>query len=534
MNTIPSPPETTAPKTVGRRVIQATLGLAVVAVLVRSLGLIEKLLLAYFFGTGIEVDAYLVAYSLPFSAYIVLRDVVGPAFLPAFLQTERESERDAWRLFRAAATWLLVLLGGLVLAGVLAAGPLVSLSAPGFGGEQQALAVRLTRLAMPALALLGLSALTTAALQAHKRFTLPALAEATFRAAPLVLFLALGRVEALVVGVVGGALGKLGLESAGLRRTALRATGGRAAPLLPALDPRFPPLRTVGRLAAPLLVGLSLSLFGGPLVDNAFASQVGVGGVSALAYARKIGETLTTILPYTLGLVLFPFSAEMAATRDGEGLARMLTAAIRALAVIFVPVTIGLALLREPFVRLLLERGAFGGESTQLTIGPLLFYALGLLPFALEIVVVRFFYARQDTLTPVLADVAAFALNVSLIPPLMAMWGLGGIAAATAVAKTAKVVALLVLFGRRVPGFAVRRLGPFAGQIALAALAAAAVVAGVRLAGPRLGSGPLAEMATLAAAGLLGGGAFAVATYLLKVEEMRGLVERGRAWLSRQ
>jgi len=295
------------------------------------------------------------------------------------------------------------------------------------------------------------------------------------------------------------------------------------------LDPRFPPLRTTARLAAPLFAGLFFSLFIGPLVDNAFASEK-QGWVSALAYARKIGETLTTILPYTLGLVLFPFSAEMAASQDRQALARTLVGAIRALALVFLPVTAGLIALREPFIRILLERGAFDAASTQLTAGPLFFYSLGLLPFALEIIAVRFFYAQQNTLTPVLADVAAFCLNVALIPPLMAAFDLGGIALATTVAKTLKVLALLILFGRRVPAFRLAALGPFAGQMAVASLATGGALLAVVLVGRNLDGGTLATLAYLAGGGAVAGVAFVATAYVVGVREVRLLVRRSRAW----
>jgi putative peptidoglycan lipid II flippase len=198
------------------------------------------------------------------------------------------------------------------------------------------------------------------------------------------------------------------------------------------------------------------------------------------------------------------------------------------MALIFLPVTAGLIVLREPFVQILLERGAFDAASTQLTAGPLLFYSLGLLPFALEIIAVRFFYAQQNTLTPVLADVAAFALNVALIPPLMAAFGLGGIALATTVAKTLKVLALLILFGRRVPAFRLAALGPFAGQMAVATLATGGALLAAALVGRSLEGGTLATLAYLAGGGAVGGGVFVVAAYLVGVEEIRGAVNRVR------
>jgi len=503
-----------------KKIVQALAIVTAISLIVKGLGFVEKVLLAYFFGTGIEVDAYLVAYSFPFVAYIFLREVVKPAFLPVFLRTRRVSEVEGWHLVSVTGTLLLILLGAATVAGFLAAEPLVSLAAPGFADGQRDLAVHLTRLVMPSLLLLGLSTLTMAVLHAQKRFTLPALGEASFRAGPLIFFLAVGGVPGLAVGVVLGALGKLVIEAVGLGRVLCRVRLR--------LDLAFSPVRIVGRLAAPLFVGLFFSLLIGPLVDNAFASTAGVGGVSALAYARKIGETLTAILPYTLGLVLFPFSAEMAAKQDGQALARTLTGAVRVLTLLFLPLTIGLMALREPFVQLLLERGAFTAASTQLTSGPLLFYALGLLPFALEVVVIQFYFARQDTLTPVIADVAAFALNVALIPLLMTIFGLGGIALATTIAKALKMVALLLLFERQEPAFRFASLAPFAGQMALASLVAGLVLLPLLLLGDR--QGLIAPVVYLVSGGMLGGGAFVLAAYLLRVDEVRDLWQRGRAW----
>jgi putative peptidoglycan lipid II flippase len=525
----PSDPEVhTAPpipESRSKQIVQATAVVTVIILAVKGLGFVEKVLLAYFFGTGIAVDAYLIAYSLPFSAYVVLREVVKASFLPTFLRTWRESRPQAWRLFSVVGTILLILLSLATICGMAFAEELVAITAPGFRGEQRQLAIRLTRMAMPALLFLGLSTLTTATLNAWKRFARPALGDASFRGGPLIFLLGAGSVVAMALGVVLGALGKLLIETLGIGRH-LRS-------VRPALNLRLPGVRTVGRLAAPLLAGLFFSLLVAPVVENAFASMTGVGGVAALAFSRKIVETLAAILPYTLGLVLLPFSSEMAAEHDFQGMASMLAAAVRSLVLIFTPVTIGLIVFRTPFVQLLFERGAFDTASTQLTAGPLLFYALALLPFALEIIVVQFFFARQDTLTPVITDVAAFLLNVALIPLLMAPFGLAGIALAAALARGLRVLALLFLFGRKVPAFRLLSFLPFAGQIVVAALATAVALAGLALLARDLQpQGLLGLVAALSVAAAVGAGVFLVTAYLLHIQEIRDLWRRARAWRS--
>jgi putative peptidoglycan lipid II flippase len=178
-------------------------------------------------------------------------------------------------------------------------------------------------------------------------------------------------------------------------------------------------------------------------------------------------------------------------------------------------------ILREPFVRLLFERGAFDAASTQLTAWPLLFYAWALLPFALEVVVVQFHFARQDTLIPVVTDVAAFVLNVVLILLLKPALGLGGIALAAAIARGLRVLVLLAIFERRVPAFRLKPLRAFLGRMAIASVAALASLLALQTLGGSLASGGKVHLvAYLVCGGLVGGSTFFIAAYLLKVDEV--------------
>ena len=167
-----------------------------------------------------------------------------------------------------------------------------------------------------------------------------------------------------------------------------------------------------------------------------------------------------------------------------------------------------------PVVVLSIALSVFNGYAFTYFHFPLKELLYGIFVFGmtvpLEVVVIQFFFARKDTLTPVVADIVAFVINVALIPPLMALFDLGGIALAAAIAKGLKVLALLILFGRQVPEFRAASLLPFAGKMLVASLATALVLLGCLAFGGSLGADPglVTQMIYLAVAGLLGGGAF--------------------------
>ena len=70
----------------------------------------------------------------------------------------------------------------------------------------------------------------------------------------------------------------------------------------------------------------------------------------------------------------------------------------------------------------------------------------------------------------IVITVAIMVAVVALIPLLMPAIGLGGIALAAAIAKAAKVLALLLFFERKVTTFRLASLGPFALPMAVASL----------------------------------------------------------------
>ncbi len=499
---------------VGAAIARNTTLLLVVTVAFKVLGFLEKVLLARQFGTGPEVEAYLIAFSVPFGLAIVLRDLLEPTLLPVFMRLSGRADRRAWRLAALIAT---VLGCGLIVVVILGSGTasgLVHLLAPGFGAERNALTVRLLRLLMPALLFLGLANVTSTLLHAEKRFVLPAFGEVVFRGGPVAGLLAGAGLPGLIGGVLIGAFGKLLVQLTGLRRAWPALVRG--------LGHWEDEAKTVGYLAAPLSVGLLLAYVAAPAVENAFASTMTGGSVAALAFARKIVETLGSILPYTLGIVAFPYFAQLRLGDDDAALRSTLYQLLRVILFFFMPASLGLILLRVPIVQLLFQRGAFGAAATQQTAWPLLFYALGLVPMAIEPALVHFYFAQHDTVTPVVWDIISFVVGVVLIVALLGPLGAGGIALAASLAKTVKVTALTHLVTRKLPQWRPTALAAPILRLAAACLGMGIVVFALSnwFAASNVNGGGGAFIHLMVAT-IAGGVTFLSIGWLLRVEEMQ-------------
>ena len=211
-----------------RQIARAASIVMVAFALSRALGLLRDVIIAGKFGTGIEMDAYRVAFRVP---DIIFQLIAGGALASAFIPTftgylARGRRAGAWRLASTIINLLLVILTlAAVLAAITAPWLVEHLIAPGFDAETSALTVDLMRVMLISSVIFGVSGVVMGALNAQQHFVLPAIAPMMYNlaiiGAALFLTASLG-VMALAVGVVVGAVLHLLVQVPGLKHFGAR------------------------------------------------------------------------------------------------------------------------------------------------------------------------------------------------------------------------------------------------------------------------------------------------------------------------
>jgi len=140
------------------------------------------------------------------------------------------------------------------------------------------------------------------------------------------------------------------------------------------------------------------------------------------------------------------------------------------------PATLGLIVLSEPIVRLLFEHGAFTAADTKATARALIWLTLALPAHVLVKALSPAFFAREDTMTPLLSTLKGIVLAVAAAFLLGHWYGGDGIAAAVALGAWSMALNLIrrgaATFGFSIDTEAKRRLP----RIALAALTMGALL----------------------------------------------------------
>ena len=461
----------------------------------RLLGFVRDSALAALLGAGAVADAFLAAFQLVNVVRRLLTEGgLNAALVPAWLRVRETDGAVAAAAFagRVLGTVTTALIAATaVLALVM---PLVMTAlAPGFSGrETLQLATDNARLMLPYLAFAGPVTVMMALLNAQGRFALTAFSPLLFNIAliaVMVVLLAVRPDAVQAAQIVAATVGIAGLLQ--LSVLVLRRGESIAAPLRISFDKE---IRGFLAKAAPGMMASSAPQL--LMVAGAIIASSSPSAVSWLYFANRLVELPLGIVGVAMGTVLIP---ELTRAVRGEDRAAVAHAELRGLELavgLALPATLGLIVLSEPIVRLLFEHGAFTADDTEATARALMWLTLALPAHVLVKALSPAFFAREDTMTPLVSALKGVVLAIAAAFLLSHWYGADGIAAAIALGAWSMAFSL-IRRGAETFGFSIdaeaqaaaaahRARGARHGR---AAVAGDTVAAGARLGRARLRAG---------------------------------------------
>jgi len=413
----------------------------------RVLGWVRLVAIGNTVGATSDLDAFYAAFRIPDLIFqLVAAGALSSALIPivsGLLATDGSAR--AWRVVSTVANLMLIALAVLAVIMFIAAPTIVPIITPGFPPATQATTVELTRIMLISAVCLAMGSVATSVLNSSGRFAAAAVAPSVYNIAiilgTLLLFPVIG-ITGVAIGVVAGALGHVLVQLPPMARLGFRYT--------PRIDAADPSARKALTLMIPRAVGLGATQITFVVVTS-IATTLGVGAVSAFTVAFTLLQIPIGVIGVPLGVVLMPSLSREMATGRQEEYVLLLTRALRVIVFAMLPIAALAAILRTETVTLLFGRG-FSPAAIALTAATLFTFLFGLVAHSLIAVLARAFYARQDTLTPVLVAIFAVIVNTSLAFLLVGPLGLPGIGLAIAIAAWLEAGSLALLLVRRVDG----------------------------------------------------------------------------------
>ena len=412
----------------------------------RIIGLLREMVIACVGGAGPEVDAYQIAFVVPeILNHILATGFLSITFIPIFsnyLAADREDE--AWNVLSIIHNTFGMALIVFISAAVICAPWLVDILAPGICDPTvKSSAVRMTRIIIPAQFFFFSGGLFMAVQFARERFLIPALAPLVYNTGIIAGGICLGPwlgMEGFSWGVLAGAFfGNFVLQYWGGARFGMHISAR--------FDLRHKELKKYVWLTLPLMLGLTMT-FSTEIFFKFFGSYLPSGSIAGLNYGMRIMMMMVGLFGQAVGVASFPFMVRLAAQNKILEMNRLLNTTLRYLALV-IPFSVLLIVLRHEVVLLIFQRGQFDAAATGLTSRVLGYLMIGAFGFSAQTVVVRGFYAFQNTLLPAVFGTLAVGLSLPLYMYGMKMMGVTGVALAISLSAVLQVVLLYGIWNYR-------------------------------------------------------------------------------------
>jgi putative peptidoglycan lipid II flippase len=150
-----------------------------------------------------------------------------------------------------------------------------------------------------------------------------------------------------------------------------------------------------------------------------------------------------------LAIVAYPLFAREAVREKSGDLRNQVSRIFRLVCLLFLPLTIWVVLNALPLTRFFYERGQFRLQDSVMTSQALMLYAIGILPNAMAVVLLRCFYAAQDTITPLLAESIDLVFYIIAATVLTKHFGISGLALTRGMTFFLVAIILIVVLRNR-------------------------------------------------------------------------------------
>lgn len=419
---------------------------AVATVLVYIIHAIKDLSVAAYFGTGAEIEAFMIAYLLPSFVINTIAGSLPSALIPVFARVkETKGQNSGLRLLSATflCTGVLLILLTCILA-LIRPFP-IPLLASGFSTEKLILTESIYMELLPLILVQGLCSVIGAILNAFDRFAAAALLPSL--PSVVILFALVFMGEAATINylvwtsVIGAVLQLLLLMIASIRMN------------IWVFPTKHPALIEVGRQYWPLVAGVGLCS-ANTVIDQAMAASLAAGKVAALGYGDRVVSVILSVAGTALGTVVLPHFSKQIALGNWLEIRKTLQLYSGLILIASIPLLLMFIFCSESIVQLLWQRGAFTASDTQTVSGIQTCYSLRIPFYVLGILLARMLSGMGANRILFWIAILNFILNIVFNLLFMQWWDVYGLALSTsavyAISCTFLVAAIVLYWPDRI------------------------------------------------------------------------------------
>jgi len=204
-------------------------------------------------------------------------------------------------------------------------------------------------------------------------------------------------------------------------------------------------------LVAPVMLFMFI-MQASSIIENFFASSLKEGSIASLGYAKRLYDIIPTLLIANIARAVFPTFSTLHAEQKIKSLRDLVIKLNKQFIIYFLPITFIVIFFRREIISIVFMRGAFDETAMNLTADAFMYYTLGLIATTLVPVFFRLCYAFSDSISPLIAVVISTASMIILNYFLTPIMGISGIALSNSLSVFLMLFVLGILVRKKIGG----------------------------------------------------------------------------------
>ncbi len=420
-----------------------------ISIISKFTGYLRDAVITSRFGATLITDAYVVALLIPEVLFNIFGNSLTSNFTPVYYEAQRSNNQRPFvsTLISLYLIWAAVIF----FIGLGKTDLLITLFSSGFKGPTLELTKYLLKIFMINIFFITGTYICLVFLQAQGKFLVPSSIGVSFNLAIIISMFFTGKgngLNILIIGTILGYVAQLIIQLPQAFAKGLQITGLRLI-----FSPEVRKFISLSLPVALLAILAQLNI----AMDNYFASRLPEGSITTLNLAYRVLMGFYSLLITNTMMMVHPVLSKSIVQNNYDQCTVIVQKTANWLIIILFPLTFYLFYNANPIISLMFNRGAF--TTTQCALTALVFqgYICGLFFYAFRDLMLRYYFAENNVLIPMLNGIVNSTFNFIYLWFLVPRLKLPGVSLATALSAVSSSIILYTWAKSKVTSFS--RLG---------------------------------------------------------------------------
>ena len=437
-----------------KSILTTTIVVAAMTLSFKLLGFVKQAVIAYYFGTTTETDAYNLAFNFVGTLTSAFVRAISISMVSIYTHTlVQKGKESASRLICACLEFMLPLAPVILFFTYMFTPFIAKILAPSYNATESALLMHYLRICYPLFVFSIITMIGTSLMDSNKDFVISRTESFFTSSITIICCVLLYSTQAVTSLVIAQYLSYI------LFSLLLIFRGRKYVTYSLVRFSDVPELKIILRAALPVFIGNSVAQIN-KIVDGSISSGLGAGNASALSFAVVLEDLVVNVIVNNVVDILYVNFSTFAAEGNIKKLSETMKSAVNAMICIMTPITIITCLCAKEIVSIVFLRGEFDQKSLAMTSAALIGYGIGFISSGVRDIASRGLYAFKDTKGPMITGFFAVGANVFFSILLSKYIGIMGVAIASSIALTLNFIINSYMLKKYIPDYSIIQLLP--------------------------------------------------------------------------